>query len=683
MLNALFDRLGNWNPQLLRELKGRLRPRNLIAAIAISAISQLILLSFFGAQLPPQFNPHEHLRLTTLPEINFTFGTSDIPNYPPNLRVEGLNYKVGNIYQGGTEPAENERLEVRDRIWEINGQTIDTFYDSYEEVNRALQGIAANRPVLNSSAVTEDVTLRVERPGVGQLTLQIPRAAVLDTYSPYCIPDSAANVDPYHYRGSYGSNLCQLNSEKTAFVVNWSAWHQDVFRWSSLMLVVGLLAAGSFVLIQNLEREQRRGTLTFIRLSPRSSLNILTGQILGAPIAIYIAAALMLPLHIVSALRSGVSAIELVAFYSLLGVAGCFFFSLSLLLGLVSKGLGGLLAWLVAAGIFLLQLFLGIAVSEGNLGNPFTLHWLILFSPASALHFLLGFAEKSSSQEFQFATHKLTLLSFVGLFWVNGVAWSLWLWHALRRKFVNPQVPLLQRRYSYLMTVCFEVFLLGFAVSSGYYQEDIALVAFLNVLFLGLLIAALQPSRQTLEDWARFRLSEQRSQRQPLIKDLVQGENSPAILAMGLNIAIALGFMTIWTAHNETFSLSYELLSYIALGGLLLIYASINQVWFLTPVNRPEVWSLGTLLVLMIAPLFARLLLEEVAALTSVQFLEAVAVPWMMNSAMGSYGWAILSQWLLICLLNLVTLRQLRKAGESGSKDLLAPSRTALPSKAR
>ncbi len=42
-----IDRLSDWNPQLLRELKGRLKPRNLLLAGAISLLGQFLLLGGF------------------------------------------------------------------------------------------------------------------------------------------------------------------------------------------------------------------------------------------------------------------------------------------------------------------------------------------------------------------------------------------------------------------------------------------------------------------------------------------------------------------------------------------------------------------------------------------------------------------------------------------------------------
>lgn len=47
-----FNQLGDWNPQLLREIKGRFKPRNLIIAGAISLLGQFLLLRVFQTRLP-------------------------------------------------------------------------------------------------------------------------------------------------------------------------------------------------------------------------------------------------------------------------------------------------------------------------------------------------------------------------------------------------------------------------------------------------------------------------------------------------------------------------------------------------------------------------------------------------------------------------------------------------------
>lgn len=41
-MNKLLDRLGDLNPQLLREIKGKLKGRNIAIAISLSAIFQMV-----------------------------------------------------------------------------------------------------------------------------------------------------------------------------------------------------------------------------------------------------------------------------------------------------------------------------------------------------------------------------------------------------------------------------------------------------------------------------------------------------------------------------------------------------------------------------------------------------------------------------------------------------------------
>lgn len=47
-----IDQLGEWNPQLFREIKGRLKPRNILIAVTVSLVGQLLLLMSFVNHLP-------------------------------------------------------------------------------------------------------------------------------------------------------------------------------------------------------------------------------------------------------------------------------------------------------------------------------------------------------------------------------------------------------------------------------------------------------------------------------------------------------------------------------------------------------------------------------------------------------------------------------------------------------
>ena len=47
----ILDRVGDWNAQLFREIKGRLKVRNVALTVAISLVSQLLLLFYGWSQI--------------------------------------------------------------------------------------------------------------------------------------------------------------------------------------------------------------------------------------------------------------------------------------------------------------------------------------------------------------------------------------------------------------------------------------------------------------------------------------------------------------------------------------------------------------------------------------------------------------------------------------------------------
>jgi ABC-type transport system involved in multi-copper enzyme maturation permease subunit len=147
--------LGDWNPQLLRELKGRLKLRNVLIVVAIALLGQVLLLMSLAAQLP---------------------------------------------------------------------------------VNR----------------------------GRG------------DVYSKYCTEGIP-----------FGDYKCVLDNLGD-FVINWPMWWLDVFVWLSMIGFFAVLAIGTYMLIGDLSREEHRGTLNFIRLSPQSTIEIFTGKLLGVPVLLYL-----------------------------------------------------------------------------------------------------------------------------------------------------------------------------------------------------------------------------------------------------------------------------------------------------------------------------------------------------------------------------------------------------------
>jgi len=73
----LVNQLGEWNPQLFREIKGRLKPRNILIAVAMSFLGQLLLLMAFAGKLPVV---KDSMRLYNR---YCTGSTEESPRFPP------------------------------------------------------------------------------------------------------------------------------------------------------------------------------------------------------------------------------------------------------------------------------------------------------------------------------------------------------------------------------------------------------------------------------------------------------------------------------------------------------------------------------------------------------------------------------------------------------------------------
>jgi ABC-type transport system involved in multi-copper enzyme maturation permease subunit len=74
------------------------------------------------------------------------------------------------------------------------------------------------------------------------------------------------------------------------------------------------------MLVTDIGNEAEKGTLNFLRLSPRSSANILIGKLLGVPILSYLTILLLLPLHLLSAVLSITPLSFLLSTYFALGL---------------------------------------------------------------------------------------------------------------------------------------------------------------------------------------------------------------------------------------------------------------------------------------------------------------------------------------------------------------------------
>lgn len=476
----------------------------------------------------------------------------------------------------------------------------------------------------------------------------------------------------------------QMNADCPTDAINLQLWRQeywtDIFIWLSLIGFFALLVVGTYMLINDLATEERRGTLNFIRLSPQPYKTIFLGKVFGVPILLYLAVIFLLPYHCFAGIFANISAFKIISFYGLVIGSCAFFYSFALLFGLVSSGLGGFQAWLGSGAVLAI---LSIANNKPIMEDG--TDWLNFFSPSVILRYLINY-DSSSYWDFPFNhgdIHHLKWFEFpvgetFGLIFVfallNYGVWTFWFWQGLKRCFRNPNTTIISKQHSYWITGCFTLLSLGFATQRFEVQyEYYAIPLCWNfILFLGL-IAALSPQRQTLQDWARYR-RERVNKKADLVQDLIWGEKSPAIVAITLNLGITIVLFipvtVLTTKPSEHLTILFALLLNAS---LILICASLAQLILFTRTRKQTAWAAGSIAAVIILPLILLAVLSAEPSSKPVPFLFSVlSFLAIENTTTSSIVLAILGQWTASILLNLQLNRQLRKAGESDSKALLA-----------
>lgn len=575
MASNLLDKIGNLNPQMWREIKGRLKPRNLVISIAISLLTQFLIVQYF---------------LTLI------------------------------------------------------------------------QAFQADKPAASQS-----------NPPI---------------YNTYCTGDRTYE---------YSSNFVCVRDSFGNFIINWETWNRDLFVCLSFIGIFSLLVAGTYLLINDLSQEERRGTLNFIRLSPQSNKNILIGKILGVPILLYVAIFCAVPLHLWAGLAAQIPLIQILGFDCAVIACCILFYSAALLYSLVSNWLGGFQPWL-GSGIVLGFVWLNYLLTYSPLNTP--LSWLRIFTPFDLIPDVWKTSFYSYNYEYLKDSGKLQWYNLpIGETWailllfslVNFALWNYWIWQGLNRSFRNPSTTILSKAQSYLLTACFQVSLIGFAVPGYLYdnqrtrewlfQHFIFLCSLNFLLFLGL-IAILSPHRQVLHDWARYR---HQNQGKSLIKDLVFGEKSPALLAIGVNLGIAIALISIWSLSSGA-KFEHKTATLVSLGfafTLMMLYAVLTQLLLFVRIKNNIVWAMGALSVAIFLPLIVLAVFQinpekELAFLWYFSVLAPIATYWEETSAIGIFV-AALGQLTVVGILTAQLTKKLRLAGESTTKALLQ-ERRALPS---
>lgn len=523
---------------------------------------------------------------------------------------------------------------------------------------------------------------------LGQLLLFLYYKNLLPTgeeQNRYCVgsppPDWSGYQEDYLF---IPNNFC-LQDLLGHWMLLKNLWWLDLFVGMSIIGFLVLLAVGTYLLIADISLEERRGTLHFIRLSFQSASRIFIGKALGVPILLYLSLGLALPLHLGAGLAAGIPLTLILSFYGVVGASCAFFFSLAMLIGLLSPSRGGLQAFLGSVAVFWFLAFVTrLMVLNWSSYGPSVEWWLKLFSPGSILPYLVQSTFLPQRTVHYFDSKDLSQVLWYGQpLWQDlgrGIAfmllnygvWTYWLWQGIKRRFQNPTATVWSKSQSYWICGSFAVISVGFVAQSDKYYTLFDNFTGLLLLNLGLflvLIASLSPHRQTLQDWARYRYQTQHHWWQ----DLVIGEKSPALVAIALNLAIITGYLLpsvlLLPVENRIPLLFGLLLS----SSMILLYAVMTQLMLLLKTPRRSLLAAAAVGTALMVPIGCATIFEIAPNYTPelwlFSLLPVVATVYAKTSTILL---ALLGQWLVIALLGFQLTRQLHKAGRSDTKTLMS-----------
>jgi uncharacterized membrane protein len=475
----------------------------------------------------------------------------------------------------------------------------------------------------------------------------------------YCTGAAIAPDGGIMVNGSYDPQC--LKGAAGEALINWQLWWYDNFIPLTQMLLGAVIVAGVYLLISDFIFEERRGTLGFVRLSPSSGKGILWGKLLGVPTLVYVALAIAMPLHLYTAVQGQVPVGVLVGTY-VVGAASCLFFlSGALLWSVTTSVLGYLQPW-AGAGFAALTVW-------GLINIPFPYHhadamtWLWSFDPTIMLRHLPS----------RFYPRNFQTLTWFGLSYNSNPwhlmlftttylsVWTYWIWQALLRRFQNARGTALSKKQSYAFTAC----LIGSVTGFGWANHSTATLSLCAVICL-VVVTLITPNRQTLQEWARYR---HHSPHKSLVADLLWGEKSPALLAVAVNMAIALVllFPIVVVTSGQYLDGIVQLFAFAI---SILTLAAIFQVMLMLRTGRPEIWAIGVWVALWLVPP----MLGTFLSLSNGNFVWGFSIaPWI---AVGYVRWntvllTLMAQMSLFSLLTYRMTRQLHRVGASESKALL------------
>lgn len=495
-----------------------------------------------------------------------------------------------------------------------------------------------------------------------------------NVYSKYC-----------DFSPNYHGDLCKLDSTGN-FKINWQNWRSDIFNSLSWILSLGSILGAVYALVADLVREEKRGTLNFIRLSPQSALTISIGKLLGVPILVYLAAALMLPLQVGFGLSAGATVPLLVSWYATIGA----------------------IWWLFTSTAILYVLLGGVQAIVTTIATGFLL-WVPLNIVNSFLGGTVNHADWLETDRHRISWFGLPISS--SAIWIDAFGAgccaiaSYWVWQAIERRYLNPTATPISKNQSYPINFCFQFWVAGFAVPLIFADPDrywatrqtlsiLAIVDFLA--FLGSIFLLL-PSKQAVQDWSRHRRERNHQGRKfwqrDLVRDLLINDKSPALLTIAINLGMA---MAVWLPVsfllnikipklNMGFDLwsapgiELKLAAGVCIAAVsILIYATIAHLGLFLKVKKQYVWIVAMVGGAMILPIIGAYALSPAHTPTGIAAIlllfSPVALAGLSQVSLGTIFTAFAAQLGMLAALTHQLQRKLQISGRSQSQELLARS---------
>ena len=557
------------------------------------------------------------------------------------------------------------------QIYRRSSSLWEKFLDLNPQLFREVKGKLKTRNIIIAAAISAIAQFIIVVCFLGELPKYDPDNLLKTQYGRY-----AMDLERY---SAYTKDM--LGN----WVVNWQLLWLDLFMALSILAIFSLLIVGTYMLVADTVKEDNRGTLNFIRLTPQSAGSVMLGKILGVPVLLYIAVLLLLPLQTIAGVSAHIPLFLIISFNAVIVASCALCYSLALLWSLTNSGLSGFKPWLAGGAVGSLLMLLTTASFHDHLITNALWDWLLLFNPGIVLAYLIEATSLSLNKVEFVSAGNLGELSFygqalwtqasfgIGFILFNFSLWTYWSWSALKRRFHNPTNPLLSKIQSYWITGWFVILALGFTLQANLsYRSTSDNFIFLQFCLcaLGLvLIAALSPHRQGLYDWARYRHQTDKNGN-ILWKELVFGENSPSGVALFINMAIAIIYITpsifLFLQDNKQNSIFW---GFVLSGFVILLYGLVAQLTLTLKTRKRSVWSAIAVISMIIVPPtclgFAGIYPDSSPQLWLFSFMPTIGTEYATLSAIIL---ATLGQVLAISLASWQTIRILKQAGKSETK---------------